>query len=78
MFCSNLKPVAVALRRKYPKSEITVLGDDDRFTEGNPGKTKAIEAARAIGGKWDVPAFPEGSLGTDYNDYHLMTIGGAA
>lgn len=78
MFASNLKPAAIAPRAKFPGAKIVICGDDDRFTKGNPGKTKAIEAARAIGATWDTPPFPENSLGTDYNDYFSMKSGGAA
>jgi len=78
MFAGNLKAVAMVLRLKCPRADIVICGDDDRFTEGNPGKTAAIEAARAIGAKWAVPPFPENSIGTDFNDYHLLNSRGEA
>jgi len=47
----NLKAVAEALRAKYPDIEIIISADDDYVTEGNPGITKATEAARAVNGE---------------------------
>ncbi len=44
----NLKPVAKILRAKFPDAHITVCADNDTKTEGNPGLTKATEAAAAI------------------------------
>ena len=44
----NLEPVAVAIRAKYPAAQIVVCADDDRLTPGNPGMTKAREAAAAV------------------------------
>lgn len=70
----NLKPVAVALREKYPSLKIIVAADDDYRTEGNPGITKATEAAQAVGGCVAVPDFgahrPDGA--TDFNDLHQL------
>lgn len=68
----NLLPVCQALRKKYPDARIVVCADDDYQTEGNPGITKAIEAAEAVGGYMVKPDFddnrPEGA--TDFNDMH--------
>jgi putative DNA primase/helicase len=70
MTAGNLEPVARALREKYPQARIIVCADDDHQTEGNPGRTKGGEAARAVGGVLTVPDFgadrPEGA--TDFND----------
>lgn len=71
MFANNLLPVAATLRKRYPSHEITVCGDDDRHTAGNPGRTKATEAAAAIGAKLTFPVFPEGAEGTDFNDLYV-------
>lgn len=77
MFADNFLPVAKALRKKFPKARIIVCADDDYRTEGNPGITKATEAARAVGGVLAVPDFgsdrPESA--TDFND--LMQRRGA-
>ena len=66
--CNNLKPVAKALRSKYPEATLIIAADNDRHTPGNPGVTKANEAALAVGGRVAVPEFPEGASGTDFND----------
>jgi len=66
----NLLAVARALRSKYPEVKLILCADDDYATQGNPGLTKAREAARAVGALLSVPAFgedrPEGA--TDFND----------
>jgi putative DNA primase/helicase len=55
----NLKPVALALRGKFPDAKIVLCADNDRFTPGNPGVTKAREAAIAVGGYLTVPRFDD-------------------
>lgn len=66
----NLLSVAQALREKFPGVELIVCGDDDYLTDGNPGLTKAVEAARSVNGLLAIPGFgdnrPEGV--TDFND----------
>ncbi|MEE1951066.1 toprim domain-containing protein [Pseudomonas alcaligenes] len=70
MNAGNLMPVALALRAKYPGAEIVIAGDDDRQTEGNPGRTAATAAALAIGGLVTFPAWPADAPPelTDFND----------
>jgi putative DNA primase/helicase len=57
----NLVSVAKSLREKYPEKRIVIAGDDDKhleLTHGiNPGRSKAGEAARAVGGKVLLPIF---------------------
>mgnify|MGYP003382022743 CR=1 FL=1 len=66
----NLEAVATDCRKKWPKSRLVVCADDDAVTVGNPGRTKATAAARAIGGLLAVPDFglerPERA--TDFDD----------
>jgi putative DNA primase/helicase len=66
----NLAPVAKTLREKMPDARIIICADDDYQTEGNPGVTKAKEAARICGGVVATPDFgdtrPDGA--TDFND----------
>ncbi|MCO5118770.1 MAG: DUF927 domain-containing protein [Burkholderiaceae bacterium] len=66
----NLRPVALALAGELAGRPMIVCGDDDDRTKGNPGRTKAIEAARAVGALVALPDFgadrPEGA--TDFND----------
>jgi putative DNA primase/helicase len=52
----NLRPVAEALRRKFPALPIVVCADDDTLTAGNPGRTAALDAARAVGGLVALPS----------------------
>jgi P4 family phage/plasmid primase-like protien len=59
----NLKPVAESMRKRYSKATFIIAGDDDTKTAGNPGRTKAEEAAQAIAG---TAIFPDG--GGDFND----------
>jgi putative DNA primase/helicase len=70
----NIKPVAEALGRKYPEGTFVFCADDDAWTEGNPGKTKALEAAEAVGGRVALPAFSgERQQGqSDFNDLHQI------
>jgi len=73
----NLKPVALSVRRRWPNVEITIAGDDDRLTAGNPGRTKAVEAAITVDGQVAFPQWPEGAPESlsDFNDlaYWLRT-----
>jgi putative DNA primase/helicase len=55
----NLVHVARALRAKFPSLRIIVCADNDTQTVGNPGLTKAWEAARAVGGCVAAPTFNE-------------------
>ena len=66
----NLVAVARTLRAKLPDSRIVLCADDDYRTAGNPGATKATEAAQAVAGYVAFPEFgadrPDGA--TDFND----------
>jgi putative DNA primase/helicase len=66
----NLKPVAEVWRAELPEMKIVIAGDDDHATDGNPGKTKAIEAARAVNGITVFPEFEDAAENTDFNDMH--------
>ena len=55
----NLVSVADAISRAFSPALILVAGDNDARTEGNPGRTKALRAAEAVGGIAVVPRFPE-------------------
>lgn len=69
----NLLPAAEALRAKHPDAKITICGDDDRWTEGNPGRTKAAAAAQAIGAELVIPRFKDlGTKPTDFNDLAVL------
>ncbi len=68
----NLLAAAQAMRAKFPDLRLIVCADDDAKTEGNPGLTKAREAAQAVNGLLAAPDFganrPDGA--TDFNDLH--------
>lgn len=85
MDCGNLLAVATIARSQHPESRILLCGDNDAATKGNPGMTKAEQAAAAIGGLVAIPpcvrdgdpshfvdASNMVSLSTagDWNDYH--------
>jgi len=53
---------------------MVIAGDDDRFTEGNPGETKAREAAYKVGAQVAMPKFPPGIAGTDFNDLYVAGV----
>ncbi|MEI7841307.1 MAG: hypothetical protein WCJ11_12485 [Methylococcaceae bacterium] len=75
----NLEPVALALRKHYPRLRILVAGDNDAFKEGgNSGKEKAQSTVNALVGgaayclpdftsvtKSDIQAAMLASQGTD-------------
>lgn len=68
----NLLPVARKLRARLLDTSFIICADDDVAIVGNPGLTKAREAAQAIGALLALPDFgpnrPEGA--TDFNDLH--------
>lgn len=55
----NLLPVAQTLRATYPGAALVFAADNDMETDGNPGVTKAKEAAAAVGGRVWVPLWPQ-------------------
>ena len=59
----NLRSVAQAILKTVPEVQIIIAADDDRSTDGNPGITKATEAAQAVAGKIAEPGQPG-----DFND----------
>lgn len=75
--CGNLKSVVHNLREKYPQARLIIAADDDRETPGNPGKTKAEEAAKAYLCDVITPVFPgdfvlpANERLTDFNDLHV-------
>ena len=70
MNTGNLSPVALAIRAARPGLVLTIAADDDHRTSGNPGMTKAAEAARLVqaGMTWPTTCRREGCDCTDFND----------
>lgn len=70
---SNLPKVARALRRKYPKTPLVVMADNDQWTPDNPGIRFAERACQDTDGTvYAAPEFPHDTPGkpTDWNDFH--------
>ncbi|ANC01377.1 hypothetical protein AB688_04230 [Pseudomonas putida] len=77
MNAGNLKPVALAMKAKYPDALLVIAGDDDRETEGNPGRTAAMAAALAAGAEVSFPEWPDSAplALSDFNDLHVWSAG---
>lgn len=71
---SNLKNVALGLRRQYPNTKIIILADLDRAT-GQPDP-HAIEAARTVGGYLAVPDFGPGREPSDKDVNDVLVLRG--
>ncbi len=71
----NLLPVARYVRGLCPTAEIIIAADNDAWTAGNPGVTKARKAAADIGAKLLVPDFTgmdTSGRPTDWNDWFAL------
>ena len=75
--CGNLEPSIAALSKKYPNHKIIIAADDDVESKDNPGRTKALDAAKCHNCEACFPKFPEdftlpdGKKPTDFNDLHI-------
>jgi putative DNA primase/helicase len=71
----NLPKVAKELKKAHPDTSYIVCADNDKWSDKNPGLTKAKEAAEVLGGIVAYPRFKKpdiekyGKL-SDWNDYH--------
>lgn len=70
MNAGNLLPVGQRLQRQHPDAVLIMTGDDDRQTEGNPGRTAANKAAVMLGCGVVFPPWPDDAplTLTDFND----------
>lgn len=68
--CGNLYDVASIVKKRHAGEVIVIAGDDDRFTAGNAGRSKAMQAAQALGLDVVFPVFQSESEGVDFNDLH--------
>ncbi|HIJ82990.1 MAG TPA: AAA family ATPase [Magnetococcales bacterium] len=68
----NIKPVVEKFRRTYPQGKFIIAGDDDWRTSGNPGLSKATEAAKVYGCQVAIADFgpDRQETATDFNDLH--------
>ncbi|MBK6619248.1 MAG: toprim domain-containing protein [Nitrosomonas sp.] len=72
----NLPKVAQVLHERYPQKPTVIAGDDDFIQESvngtNPGREKAIEAAKLVNGEAVFPIFAPGEQVSmklsDFND----------
>jgi phage/plasmid primase-like uncharacterized protein len=66
----NLQSVTEVLHESYPDLQLIVCGDDDPGVAGNPGRSKATEAARSVGARLALPGSDCKRLEgvTDFND----------
>lgn len=67
---NNLLAIGRIVQKKLPNAGIVFCADNDTHTPGNPGLTKAREAAKAVGGGVAVPPIPG-----DFNDYSIFLRG---
>jgi len=70
----NLPKVAKELKKEYPDANFIICADNDKWTSGNPGRTKAKEAAKVCSGIVAYPKFKQPDIDqhgklTDWNDY---------
>lgn len=57
--CGNIDAVVGRYRQRYPQLQFIIAADDDRDTKGNPGVTKARQAAANHRAALAVPEFLE-------------------
>lgn len=80
----NLLPVAQALHAKFPDKPVLVVADDDQAQQQksgiNPGRQKAEQAARAVGGLSVSPIFAPAEQRdspkqfSDFNDLAVRSV----
>lgn len=67
----NLKPVAEALRQKFPDYRLIICADNDQWGDTNTGVIKATEAALAVAGMLTIANIQDTTdKPTDFNDLH--------
>jgi putative DNA primase/helicase len=73
----NLPKVAKELKKEHPDADFIICADNDKWTPGNPGRTKATEAAKILSSIVAYPKFKQPDIDkhgklTDWNDYHKL------
>lgn len=66
--CHNLGPVVESFKRKYSNKRFIVCADNDQYTDGNPGVSKA-NAIKGVEIKFPIFSNNKKKL-TDFNDLH--------
>ena len=76
--CGNLESVVAALTERVRSATLVLAADNDAHTEGNPGLTKAREAARKYNCLLAVPDFGDIAASNDCTDFNdLRRLRGA-
>jgi P4 family phage/plasmid primase-like protien len=68
----NLSPVCATIKKTFPFLKLIICADDDQFTDGNPGKTKASRAAIRFNAKFTAPQFKD--VATKPTDFHDLFV----
>jgi putative DNA primase/helicase len=61
--------------RRHKQATLILCADNDQWTEGNPGLTKAMGAATEMDALLAVPDFSRCDMSirpTDFNDLHVL------
>lgn len=73
MSLKNLGNVIKYAKEVFKKSEIILCGDNDQFTDGNPGKTECAKLSSEYKIKHILPEFEDvTSKPTDFNDFERL------
>lgn len=74
MDTSGLKTIPRAWREMMPRKRFLIAGDDDKYTNDNPGLKAATLAAASSKARKCFPAFPDSAQGklTDFNDLAVL------
>lgn len=69
----NLSSVAMSIRQAYPSAKMIIAGDNDGYSEINPGKISAMKAAHKVNAQVILPIFTcSDSQPTDFNDLAIL------
>lgn len=73
MDCGNIKPVAEAVKKKFPDNPIIIMADNDHKTKDNPGKNTAEKVCKELNlNGYVLPAFSDNQDGSDWNDFYAI------